>query len=256
MGQALGRANIVSRVVSARPIQMTAIFIAQAALLAVMGVYDSNEMPMLWRFVFWFVLMSAGGITFSLIEPFVRDRWFKGAPLAVQIGIISLIVSVPITIGLMGLNTGLSWDRPLSVWGAQFVSVMIIAVIFIGGTILARRLFGREAQETAAAGEAFMARLPVKFQSAELWALSSEGHYLRAHTSRGETLILLRLSDALREVSGMNGLQTHRSWWVAREGIDRVEGGGKKRALILKSGVEAPVSRSRLKDLKAAGLDR
>ncbi|MEL6688007.1 MAG: LytTR family DNA-binding domain-containing protein [Pseudomonadota bacterium] len=253
MGLANGHMGLAGRVFSARPIQMTVIFIAQAAVLAVMGVYDSNEMPILWRFVFWFVLMSVGGIAFSLTEPLVRDRWFKDANLAVHIGIISLIVSVPITIGLMGLNTRLAWDRPLSVWAMQFVSVMIIAVIFIGGTIFARRLFAKETSASRVPGSAFLERLPVKLRSSTLWAINSEGHYLRVFTDRGETLILLRLSDALRELEGVSGLQTHRSWWVAEQGIEQIKTSSGKKTILLKSGQEVPVARSRLSSLKQVG---
>ena len=52
--------------------------------------------------------------------------------------------------------------------------------------------------------------------AAELYAIESEDHYLRVHTSAGQELILMRLADAVRELAGVEGLQTHRSWWVAR----------------------------------------
>ncbi len=40
---------------------------------------------------------------------------------------------------------------------------------------------------------------------------------LHFHTDRGSDLILMRLSDALTELKGLEGAQTHRSWWVAAE---------------------------------------
>ena len=42
-----------------------------------------------------------------------------------------------------------------------------------------------------------------------------EDHYVRVFTDAGESLILLRLSDAMAEVRDVPGLQIHRSHWVA-----------------------------------------
>jgi DNA-binding LytR/AlgR family response regulator len=83
--------------------------------------------------------------------------------------------------------------------------------------------------------------------------VESEDHYLRVHTSAGSELILMRLADAVRELSGIEGLQTHRSWWVAKQGLADVVKGDGKLVLKLKSGAEAPVSRTYLKAVKDAG---
>jgi DNA-binding LytR/AlgR family response regulator len=69
----------------------------------------------------------------------------------------------------------------------------------------------------------------------------------------GETMILMRLADAIRELAALEGLQTHRSWWVARQGLADVTKGDGRVTLKLKSGVEAPVSRANLKVVKDAG---
>ena len=75
----------------------------------------------------------------------------------------------------------------------------------------------------------------------------------RLHTSLGEALILLRLADAVRELASVEGLQTHRSWWVAKQGLADVTRGDGRVTLKLKSGVEAPVSRTYQKAVKDAG---
>jgi WD40 repeat protein len=65
----------------------------------------------------------------------------------------------------------------------------------------------------------------------------------------------LRLWEAEsgRELAALEGLQTHRSWWVARQGLADVTKGDGKVRLKLKSGAEAPVSRANLKVAKDAG---
>jgi len=65
----------------------------------------------------------------------------------------------------------------------------------------------------------------------------------------------MRISDAVRELSDAEGLQVHRSWWVAREGIGETKRQNGRRFLVLKNGETAPVSRSFLSALKLAGLD-
>ena len=84
--------------------------------------------------------------------------------------------------------------------------------------------------------------------------MSSEDHYLRIHTSRGEELILMRLADAVRELDGAAGVQVHRSWWVAKGGVADAKRDNGKLVLVLKSGTEVPVSRTYLTAAKEAGL--
>lgn len=107
------------------------------------------------------------------------------------------------------------------------------------------------AQTTVAAK--FLDRLPPKLREADLFGVESEDHYLRLHTSRGQDLILMRLSDALTELDGLEGAQTHRSWWVARDGFDSAHVTQGRALLRLKNGVEAPVSRTYAKALRLAG---
>ena len=135
---------------------------------------------------------------------------------------------------------------------------MVISLIVTTGAYVLSEMTQKN---TAAAEDAnpvagFLERLPVKYRTADLHAISSEDHYLRVHTSLGEELILMRLADAVRELDGAEGLQVHRSWWVAKSGVTdekRVDG---RRLLVLPSGTEVPVSRSYRGKAKDAGLIR
>ncbi len=90
---------------------------------------------------------------------------------------------------------------------------------------------------------AFVDRLPRPLQSAEIVAIEGEDHYVRVHTSLGRHLLLMRFSDALKELKTLDGLQTHRSWWVARTAVTAVKRGNGRATLRLATGLEAPVSR-------------
>jgi hypothetical protein len=95
----------------------------------------------------------------------------------------------------------------------------------VTGTISALNVFlSRTPVQTHAAAPGakparFIDRLPFKLRGAAIRAVSSEDHYLRVHTDRGSDLILMRLSDALTELEGLEGAQTHRSWWVAKDAV-------------------------------------
>ena len=83
--------------------------------------------------------------------------------------------------------------------------------------------------------------------------MQSEDHYLRVHTDRGSDLILMRLADALQELEGLEGAQTHRSWWVARSAVRDVSRGDGRATLTLDGGLSVPVSRRYAKALRDAG---
>jgi hypothetical protein len=120
-------------------------------------------------------------------------------------------------------------------------------LICIAMSFLAVILSRRTAPQTALAAPApakFLERLPLKLRGAEVWAVEAEDHYLRLHTSRGQDLILMRLSDAVAELDGIEGTQVHRSWWVARDAIEGARRGDGRATLTLKDGSEVPVSRT------------
>jgi DNA-binding LytR/AlgR family response regulator len=93
----------------------------------------------------------------------------------------------------------------------------------------------------------------MKLRGASIRAVQAEDHYLRIHTDRGSDLILMRLSDALDELEGLEGSQTHRSWWVARDAVREVARGDGRATLTLDGGLTAPVSRRYARALREAG---
>jgi DNA-binding LytR/AlgR family response regulator len=102
----------------------------------------------------------------------------------------------------------------------------------------------------ASAPPKFLERLPLKLRGGEIWAVEAEDHYLRLHTSKGQDLILMRLADAVAELDGIEGMQVHRSWWVARSAIADAKRGDGRAILTLKDGSTVPVSRTYAGELR------
>lgn len=104
--------------------------------------------------------------------------------------------------------------------------------------------------DTGAAAE-FWARVPGRY-GRDLIALSAELHYLRVHTTQGETLILFPFGRAVEALQDHNGMQVHRSHWVALDRIDEVVSRDGRTACQMIGGLSVPVSRSYRAALKAA----
>ncbi len=100
---------------------------------------------------------------------------------------------------------------------------------------------------------ALLDRLPTD-KRGPIIRLEVQDHYVLVVTTRGREMVLMRLTDAMREVNPLEGCQVHRSHWVAREGIVKVlRGSGKngRTTITTIDNVEIPVSRDKTAQLKA-----
>ena len=96
-------------------------------------------------------------------------------------------------------------------------------------------------------------RLPTE-KRGRITRLSMQDHYVEVHTDRGSALILMRMTDAIAEAEGIDGLRIHRSHWVARDAVEQVERRGGRLVLRLRCGAELPVSRSHYDAVRSAGF--
>ena len=81
----------------------------------------------------------------------------------------------------------------------------------------------------------------------EIFALSSELHYLDIILESDHRLILYSLSTAIEELPDDMGMQVHRSHWVAYSAIKKLNKQGRQGTIVLRNNKEIPVSRSYLK---------
>jgi hypothetical protein len=82
--------------------------------------------------------------------------------------------------------------------------------------------------------------------------LQMEDHYLRVHTDEGEGLVLHRMRDAVDDLAAADGMQVHRSWWVARRAVVQIERDGRSRSVRTTDGRLVPIGRSFVKALREA----
>lgn len=235
-----------------------AILTAIGAAMSVMDPYGATTGLPAWAgFLYWTGLIVAGYALGVTAHSLLR-RHAPFLPAWAALAAISLITAIGGTAAVFAVHVlWMPEPIPAAFLPTLFGLVWVIAAAMTGIGYLLDRSGLTEPAEPGQTGEPvrdFLERLPLKYRNADLYAVSAEDHYLRVHTSLGEALILLRLADAMRELSGAEGLQVHRSWWVARAGVTDTRRRGGRLSLVLASGTEAPVSRTFLPAVKAAGL--
>lgn len=226
---------------------------AVGLFLAFAGAFGTGEAPAARRYPYWLGLLLIG----ALWGPFVARLFFRpGQPRTgvwLRVIGVALVLAATLT-GLVVLATDvvLGEQMPLARLPWLFCAVAVVSGAMTGLNVL---LSPSRVETAAPAPEPakFLDRLPLKLRGAELWAVEAEDHYLRLHTSKGQDLILMRLSDAVDELAAVEGAQVHRSWWVARDAIADARRSDGRATLTLKDGSEVPVSRTYARELREMG---
>lgn len=219
-------------------------------ILSIMGPYGTSAFSLPARLVYWVGLAMAGGIGATSFDIITHNKnltlkpWMKalgqsfGATFLVSLILLGFTL---VTYGWPG------WIHTLAL--PFFVWVISIVICGIGELSRSRRV----TQAPQNTRPNIFDRLKPALRQAELYALTSEDHYVRVITSKGDDLILMRLTDAIKETAPLKGLQTHRSWWVAEAGMKTVEKKNGKLSIHLKNQSIAAVSRSNAKAIRGAG---
>ncbi|WP_372706428.1 LytTR family DNA-binding domain-containing protein [Brevundimonas sp.] len=226
-------------------------------VLAVLGPFNTGNAPLWTRLVYWVPVMVAGESWGHVCSRLI-DRWIDmdERPWLAVLALTAAITG-PVSL-LVWFVTGLVFEG--QAYPLRTLPLLIGPVLTITAVMCTINVFVSKAKpvqtHAATAGSAparFPERLPMKLKGASIRAVQSEDHYLRIHTDRGSDLILMRLSDALTELEGLEGAQTHRSWWVAKDSVRGVSRGDGRATLTLEGGLAAPVSRRYAKALREAG---
>lgn len=215
------------------------------AVLTILAPYGTNYLPFFARLLFWTGLCFAGGLGAAfakgLFKTSDKSPWVRAA---IHSAGSTLFVCLCF-LGLHAISPGMG--QPGNHLLLLFY-IWVIAIVICGvGVLMENR--NKPNIETAQRAPIFK-RLKPGLRRSKLYALSAEDHYVRVHTSDGDALILMRLSDAITETAPTPGLQTHRSWWVADAGVNAVSRQNGKTRIIMQNGIEAPVSRANLNALK------
>jgi hypothetical protein len=235
-----------------------ALLLAIGLFMGAVGPYGTDELPPRLGYVYWLICIVGGGLIGIAIDETAGRRagmfWRR-------LAVTTLLMTPPTTLLVMaagwlvaGGTIGLSRAWPL-LWQVLLISIPVMAIRALvwrrpPPVVETRVVVAPPLPEAEAV---FRRRLSARRRGARLIAIEADDHYLKVHTDAGSEMVTLRLAGALDELSGAHGFQTHRSWWVAAEAIEGVRwrrGGGELR---LAGGLVAPVSRTHMSTVKAAG---
>lgn len=203
------------------------------------------------RVAYWTSALLMSGILFGLALRWTWPR-ARGAGLPVWAWAPVLVLIVSLASALLSrllavaLWPGIRHAVGLVEWYGQ---ASLIGLIYVSLYILVR---SRGASATDDRNAPAARQLPRRLDQSVV-CLRMEDHYVRIHTKTGSELVLMSLSQAIASLQGVEGIQTHRSWWVAKTAVTGLVEDGRNLRLTLSNGLEAPISRARVAELRAAG---
>jgi hypothetical protein len=255
-----------------------AVMVAIGVFLGVLGPFGSSNVPLPVRIVSWTGFALLGYIFYRPMDAVATwahraldlPRW------ALLIGT-CLIATFPMSVAIIAISSlpdAPSWP------GLESAMATYFSVLVIGGAVTAFFNLAKPGQAAPDAAPPPMAapapmpapmltpvfaphpdpapppsplfdQLPAELGSAII-ALEMEDHYLRVHTLLGSALVLMRLRDGIALLGELEGMQVHRSWWVARHAVEEVVRDGRNIRLKLPRGLEAPVARANVAALRDA----
>lgn len=238
--------------------------------LGLIGPFGTIATPLAWRLLSWLAFAYVG---YAIYRPMGQAVFWAERTLALpRAGLwiaAVLIATLPMSF-VVQLVTSL--PAPVLWPGLEVMMATYFSVLVIGGAVTLLFNLLKPGQETALpVAAANMAplpsnpappgqqgpvnplfdQLPAELGS-EIIALEMEDHYVRVHTALGSALVLMRMRDAMALLGEAEGMQVHRSWWVARAAVEDVQRDGRNVRLKLARGIEAPVARAKVADLRDA----
>jgi hypothetical protein len=239
---------------------------AAGLVLGIAGPFGTFEtLPLPARLAYWSAITVATYLT-GFLSVTVLNGLFPGRRrTALRDGAFGVLAGLPVAAIVWLAN---QWIFPAGGIGFMTLLAYVTVVTALASAVVAGFALRLEAPDEAgpAPPEAAPARqtsvperpplldrLPVELRG-RLRRLSMQDHYVEVVTDRGAHLVLMRMSDAIAETGGIDGLQIHRSHWVAREAVRDSVRRGDRLMLRLADGTELPVSRSRVRAVRDAGI--
>lgn len=200
--------------------------------------FGTYQLNLIGAIGYWLLINGiAVSIMFGVLRGFAGMMGEK-FPLVALVG--STVFTLLFTPVLMFVNESLyGFNIPAHFFISNFlIAIVIFCIVWVART--------RHSEPAPLLAPKFENRLS-KYQTAKLYAISAQDHYLNVQTDEGSELILMRLSDALAELTHRDGVQIHRSHWVARAGIAKHT----TTSVTLHNNETLPISRSNAASVKS-----
>lgn len=250
------------------PIYLILAWVVLTALFWVLNPSATGGLGRTQRLVFWAAHI---GIPLALLQ--VSQSVLSKVPSVTRLPGLAQVALGGIAGGLVFLPAAALLDRIfpdaddtaaepfLSVLLSEFWSILP-AVVLVWIAVNAPRLLQSESPASSPERPpkpGFWQKVPAALGD-DLVSLSAELHYTRVRTTAGETLVLYPFGKAVEELTETEGLQVHRSHWLAFAHVAQVLRRREQAVVTMDTGDTVPVSRRFRADLfaglEAAGATR
>lgn len=234
--------------------------LAVALILGLIGPFGTyNELPLPARIAYWAAIAVSTYIladaTVSFLSSLINGKRDGGV---LAFACYGAAAGLPVAIAVWAINFSVFGSGGIAFLTllAYCIAITAVVAVLVRVFIYAPADPGSVAPAKSAdlpARPAILDRLPLEMRG-RLSHLSMQDHYVDVRTDKGGVLVLMRLADAIGETRGVEGLQIHRSYWVARQAVARTVRKDGRLYLEMKDASLLPVSRSYLDAVRAAGL--
>ncbi|GHA21255.1 LytTr DNA-binding domain protein [Devosia pacifica] len=240
----------------ARNPRVWAVMAIACLLIGAIGPFDTFTLPLPMRVGYWSMIVVSTYALATAVATYVTIRLEPLLPTTLAYALAGAIAGLPVAFLVMAINAVMfehtAIDPVLLLVYCPLVALCIsVLSSFLPHATAPRPTTGQP--QAVAQDPPILVRLPLQ-QRGRLLALSVSDHYVDVITDRGHALVLMRLSDAIGETRGVEGLQVHRSHWVAVAAVKRARRSSGRQILELEDGREIPVSRTYLQAARAKGL--
>lgn len=236
-----------------------AILVGIVAVLTLSGPFGTQQdLTLPGRLGFWlpvvFAGFAVGYLAGSVVGRWGSQRGYSRLFTYSLAGIASGVSVLPVVLAINLILLGSDITEPVYLL-RQLVNCFVIAGVVTLNMAVFSKGGGNAAQPAAGHDEPdrLVRRLPLE-KRGRLISMSVNDHYVEVKTTRGTTSLLIRLKDAIDEADRTEGLQIHRSHWVAVQAIRQIKRQNNTVAVVTEDGVELPVSRTYVPVLKDRGL--
>ncbi len=225
------------------------VFFSAVTILAVLGPFGTYEDLSFWeRLVFWVMIFTGVGFFAHVLMVLCLSTTYLGVlNRFVRLAIGAAVAAVPgaaivVFVNMVFRPPGVGADSLPYIWFQVAILSYLIGVIeYIDwglgapkpAKIVTTRLHNRLPPDVGR----------------NIISLSMQDHYVEVTTTEGKHLCLMRMSDAINELSGLAGLRVHRSHWVAKDHLVGLTRSGTRNLVVLSDGRELAVSDTHREEL-------
>ena len=167
---------LTSTIVQRPAVRGVLIGVVAGAFLAFSGAFGSSQTSLWVRLVYWIPLIVCGGLWSQVCSPLLRRFVDTDDRPWMEIILLSLMMSVPVTLTVWIATMALFWRETPQLQHLPhfFLPVLAITVTLSAINVLVDKSVPVETHHVVGQAPArFLQRLPAKLRGAQLWAVQS-----------------------------------------------------------------------------------